>query len=143
MYLLDTNVLSELRPGKKQADEAVLKWAAQVHMDEQYISPVSLAEIEWGILRLERRLPPQGQAFRAWFKQLEQRFKNHLLVIDGNVAHRYAVLQTPDPMPVNDAWIAATALAHGMTIVSRNTRNFRRAGVKVLDPWHTANQGVS
>ncbi|MDO4231600.1 MAG: type II toxin-antitoxin system VapC family toxin [Lautropia sp.] len=135
MYLLDTNVLSELRSGKRNASENVLAWAASVPMEQQYVSPVTLAEIELGILRLERKKPPQGKSLRTWFVHLQARFKPRLLVIDERVAQRYVTFQLRDPMPVNDAWIAATAAVHGMIVVTRNVRDFQAAGVRVLNPW--------
>ena len=138
MYLLDTNVLSELRVGKPQPDAEVLRWAASVPVAMQFISPISLMEIDIGILRLERKKPPEGQALRLWLEQLRRLFRDRTLNIDAAIAHRFARLQVPDAMPVNDAWIAATALSHGMTLVTRNVKDFRRCGVAWLNPWTRA-----
>ena len=135
MWLLDTNVLSELRPGKPHASSAVRQWAANVPIGRQFISAVTLAELETGILRLERQSPPQGQALRRWYEGIVTLFRERTLVIDSAVAHHYARLQAQGPRPVNDTWIAAIALAHGMTVVTRNTRDFNHGGIQTQDPW--------
>ena len=135
MWLLDTNVLSELRPGKPHASSAVRQWAANVPIGRQFISAVTLAELETGILRLEYQSPPQGQALRRWYEGIVTLFRERTLVIDSAVAHHYARLQALGPRPVNDTWIAAIALAHGMTVVTRNTKDFGHEGVRTLDPW--------
>lgn len=135
MWLLDTNVLSELRPGKPHASSAVRQWAANVPIGRQFISAVTLAELETGILRLEHQSPPQGQALRRWYEGIVTLFRERTLVIDSVVAHHYARLQAQGPRPVNDTWIAAIALAHGMTVVTRNTKDFSHGGVRTLDPW--------
>ena len=135
MWLLDTNVLSELRPGKPHASSAVRQWAANVPIGRQFISAVTLAELETGILRLEYQSPPQGQALRRWYGGIVTLFRERTLVIDSAVAHHYARLQAIGPRPVNDTWIAAIALAHGMTVVTRNTRDFNHGGIQTLDPW--------
>jgi len=122
MWLLDTNVLSELRPGKPHASSAVRQWAANVPIGRQFISAVTLAELETGILRLEHQSPPQGQALRRWYEGIVTLFRERTLVIDSAVAHHYARLQ-------------AIALAHGMTVVTRNTKDFSHGGVRTLDPW--------
>ena len=135
MYLLDTNVLSELRQGKPQADARVLAWAAGVPLGMQHVSIIALMELEIGILRLERRSPPGGQALRAWLAGVRQLFAGRTLAVDDAVAQRCARLHVPDPAPPHDALIAATALAHGLTLVTRNTADFERMGVTLLDPW--------
>ena len=135
MWLLDTNVLSELRPGKSHASPAVRQWAASVPIGRQFISAITLAELETGILRLEHLSPPQGQALRRWYEGIVTLFRERTLVIDSAVAHHYARLQAHGPRPVNDTWIAAIALAHGMTVVTRNTRDFNHGGIQTLDPW--------
>lgn len=135
MWLLDTNVLSELRPGKPHASSAVRQWAANVPFGRQFISAVTLAELETGILRLEHQSPSQGQALRRWYEGIVTLFRERTLVVDTVVAHHYARLQAHGPRPANDTWIAAIALAHGMTVVTRNTRDFSHGGVQTLDPW--------
>lgn len=134
-YLLDTNVLSELRPDKPRASAAVLSWASNVPIGAQYTSPLCLMEIEIGILRLERRRPPQGAALRAWLGRVRELFLPRLLMADDAVCQRCAPLHVPDKRPAHDALIAATALVHGMTLVTRNTADFERTGVMLLNPW--------
>ena len=104
MYLLDTNVISELRPDKPQASPEVLAWAASVPLKAQYTSPLCLMEIEIGILRLERRQPPEGKALRAWLDLVRQLFSPRLLVVDDKVCQRCAPLHVPN-CRIPDDWI--------------------------------------
>lgn len=135
MYLLDTNLLSELRTGKPQPNRQVLEWASSVSLGAQYVSVISWMEIDIGILRLERRTPPQGQALRAWLNGVRSLFSGRTLTIDDAVVQRCARLHVPNPAPPHDALIAATALIHGLTLVTRNTTDFAGMGVQVLNPW--------
>ena len=135
MYLLATNVLSELRTGKAQPNPRVLQWAADVPLGAQYVSVIAWMEIDIGILRLERRSPPQGQALRAWLGNVRSLFVGRSLVIDEAVVQRCARLHVPDPAPPHDALIAATASVHGLTLVTRNTADFAGMGVDLLNPW--------
>lgn len=135
MYLLDTNTLSELRSGKRGQSQAVRAWADQVQPGQLFISTVTVLEIEIGIQRLERLSPPQGQAIRSWFEQVRQSFTNRIVPFSEKTALLCASLHTPDPAPVYDSMIAATALEHGFIVVTRNARDFQRTGVPVLNPW--------
>ena len=137
MYLLDTNVISELRPDKPQASPAVLAWAASVPLQAQYTSPICLMELEIGILRLERRQPPEGKALRAWLEHVRELFAPRLISIDEKVCQRCAALHVPDKAPAHDALVAATALVHGMILATRNVADFERSGVKLINPWVT------
>lgn len=137
MYLLDTNVVSELRKARsKTADPRVLRWARSVSEPMLFLSAISVLELERGVLLVERRDPAQGRKLRAWLdRHVIPFFEGRVLSIDAPVARVCARLHVPDPLPDRDALIAATALVHGMTVVTRNVRDFRPSGVPVLDPW--------
>lgn len=137
MYLLDTNVVSELRKVRSgRADPAVAAWADRVQAEVLFLSAITLHEIELGVLRAERRDPRQGAILRGWMEQrLLPAFADRILPVDAAVARRSAALHLPDPRPLADAFIAATALIHGMTVVTRNVADFRSFGVDLLDPW--------
>ncbi len=137
MYLLDTNVISELRKASVgKANPNVLAWANTVNADELYISVVSLMELEIGIKSLERKDNHQGLLLRSWFeKQVIPEFTERTLVIDAPVALRCADLHVPDKRSERDAFIAAIALTHAMTVVTRNTKDFQQTGVQLIDPW--------
>jgi predicted nucleic acid-binding protein len=137
MYLLDTNVVSELRKSRQGlADREVTKWASRIAADNQYLSAVTLEELEIGVLRLERRDPLQGSNLRAWMNDLVlPTFAGRILPVDIAVVQRSARLHVPNPCPIRDGFIAATALVHGMTIVTRNVADFESTGATVLNPW--------
>ena len=140
MYLLDTNVISELRKaGDGKADVNVVAWLSSMDAGTFYLSAVTLMEIELGILRIERRDALQGTRFRAWMNnQILPEFIDRTLPVDAAVALRCAALHVPDPCSERDAFIAATALVHGMTIVTRNTADFKATAVPMLNPWEIA-----
>jgi predicted nucleic acid-binding protein len=137
MYLLDTNVVSELRkvrPGN--ADVGVAEWSTKVDAAELYLSAVSILEIELGVLLIERRDSRQGALLRRWFEQqVLPEFEMRTLPIDAQVARRAARLHVPDKRGERDALIAASALIHGMTVVTRNITDFKPTGVSLLNPW--------
>ena len=137
MYLLDTNVVSELRKIRLgKADPRVEEWADSVEATDLYLSVITLQELEIGVLLAERRDPAQGAIFRAWLNaQVLPAFIGRILSIDTAVAQRSARLHVPAPRPVRDGLIAATALVHGMTVVTRNVADFELTGVVVLNPW--------
>ncbi len=135
MYLLDTNVVSELR--KSKPDRNVKRWARSAPPSGLFLSAITILELETGVLRVERRDARQGAALRNWLDtQVLPVFSDRILPIDTAVAQRCARLHVPDPMADGDALIAATALVHGLTVVTRNTGDFNRAGVELLNPWH-------
>lgn len=140
MYLLDTNVVSELRKVRSgKADENVAAWADGVDAAELFLSVITLHELEIGALLIERRDPAQGAILRAWLDaHVLPAFSGRILAIDTAIAQRSANLHVPDPRPVRDAFIAATALVHGMTVVTRNVADFEPVGVKILNPWHVS-----
>lgn len=137
MYLIDTNVVSELRKIRLgKADVHVANWADSVDAADLYLSVITLQELEIGVLLAERRDPPQGAVFRAWLNDhVLPAFTGRILAVDTAVAQRSARLHVPDPRPVRDGLIAATALVHGMTVVTRNVADFDPTGVPTLNPW--------
>lgn len=137
MYLLDTNVVSELRKAKSdKADKNVVSWANSVPATSLFLSVISILEIETGLLLVERRGPLQGAVLRSWLNaHVLPAFSGRILVVDTAVALCCAKLHVPDPRSDRDAIIAATALVHGMTVVTRNVDDFKQTGVEILNPW--------
>ena len=137
MYLLDTNVVSELRKAKK-AHPGVRMWARSFPAASLYLSVISILELEIGVLLIERRDPKQGSILRAWMDgHVLPTFAGRILAIDTAVAQRCAALHVPDPHCDRDALIAATALVNGLTVVTRNLSHFQPMGVAVVDPWQS------
>jgi predicted nucleic acid-binding protein len=135
MFLLDTNVISELRRPER-ANRNVAAWAGSIPFVSFFLSAISILEIEIGALRLARKDPAQGAVFRAWIDgQVLPRFEGRILPVDILVAQRCARLHVSDPHSERDALIAATALAHGLKMVTRNTAHFATAGVALINPW--------
>lgn len=137
MYLLDTHVVSELRKIRLgKADRHVAKWADSLDAADLYISVITVQELEVGVLLAERGDPSQGAVLRAWLNDhVLPAFNDRILTVDVAVAQRSARLHVPNPRPVRDGLIAATALVHGMTVVTRNVAGFEPTGVAVLNPW--------
>jgi hypothetical protein len=138
MFLLDTNVVSELRKGPSgRANVGVMQWAESVSAAEMFLSAVSVHELELGVLLAERADLQRGHTLRAWLNDtVLPAFDERVLPVDCVVAVRAASLHVPDPAPYRDAFIGATALVHGLTVVTRNTGDFNRfADAAVLNPW--------
>jgi predicted nucleic acid-binding protein len=137
MYLLDTNVISELRKaGRDRADPRVKAWAESVDAATMFLSSITVLELELGVLQLERRDPVQGTVLRTWLAdRVLPSFAGRILAVDTPVAQRCAALQVPDPRSFRDSLIAATALIHSLTVVTRNVADFQSTGVGVLNPW--------
>ncbi|MBB5063519.1 type II toxin-antitoxin system VapC family toxin [Granulicella mallensis] len=137
MYLLDTNVVSELRKVRSgKADRHLSDWANGVDASDLYLSAITIQELEIGVLLVERRDFSQGAMLRAWLNNyVLPAFDNRILAVDIAVAQRSAHLHVPNPRPVRDGLIAATAMVHGMTVVTRNTADFATTGVLLLNPW--------
>ena len=142
MFVLDTNVVSELRRGKTgKADPYVVAWAATVAPSELFLSAITVLELETGIRLIERRDSAQGAVLRAWMTDsVLPTFQGRILALDTAVALRCAALHVPDRRSDRDAMIAATALVHAMTVVTRNTADFGPTGVPLLDPWMPAGE---
>lgn len=135
MFLLDTNVISELRRPER-ADTNVVAWAGAISAASFFLSAISILEIELGALQIARRDAGQGAVLRAWIDdQILLRFEGRILAVDAAVAQRCARLHVPDPRAERDALIAATAMVHGLTVVTRDVADFEPTGVAVLNPW--------
>lgn len=135
MYLLDTNVLSELRKPER-ANRGLIDWADDVPETLFFLSSMTIFEIELGAARMERRDDQQGRTLRNWIDAVVLvNFASRILPIDIAVAMRAARLHVPNPRPERDALIAATGLVYGMTVVTRNVADFEPTGVPVFNPW--------
>lgn len=135
MYLLDTNVISELRR-RVRADAKVAAWIGAVHAADQFLSAITILEIEVGAQLLARKDKAQGKMLRSWIdEQVLPTFQGRILAVDTAVAQRCARLHVPDSRAERDALIAATALVHRLTVVTRNVKDFRPMGVVVINPW--------
>lgn len=138
MFLLDTNVISELRRlGTGQADANVAAWAATAEPSSFHISVITLQELEVGVRLMERRDAKQGAAYRLWLDgRVLPSLRGRIIPISEPVALRCATLHVPDRRPALDSLIAATALVHGLTMVTRNVADFQHDGLAILNPWH-------
>lgn len=138
MFVLDTNVVSELRKVRGgRANHGVTTWAEQVPSASMFISVITLHELEYGVLLAERSDQEKGTVLRQWLDHgVLPAFGDRVLAVDETVALRAAALHVPDPAPIRDAFIGATALVHDMTVVTRNLRDFDRfEGLETIDPW--------
>ena len=135
MFVLDTNVISELRHGKLHQSVEVRAWAAGQPSSRLFLSAISILELEIGIRTLERRTPPQGSALRAWLAGVRVAFAGRILPFTESTAPVCASLHIPDRRSERDAMIAATAIEHSFTVVTRNVADFADTGVTVVNPW--------
>ena len=137
MYLLDTNVISELRKaGTGKADSNVLHWAQDKPTSNLFISAISILEIEMGILQVERKDEAQGAMLKTWLNEhVFRAFSDRILSFDTTTALKCAQLHVPNPKSERDAMIAATAIVHGFTLVSRNEKDFKHIDVDIINPW--------
>lgn len=137
MYVLDTNVLSELRKVRLgKADGNVTAWTESVDAADLFVSAITIMELELGVLSIERKDAAQGAVLRAWLEQrVLPEFSGRTLPIDTAVAQRCARLHMPDKRGERDALIAATALVHGMAVVTRNVADFKPTGATLVNPW--------
>jgi toxin FitB len=138
VILIDTNVVSELRKARAgRADPNVVAWSRSVRPRDLYLSVITLQEIETGVLLRERADPKQGAILRRWLEgKVLRGFAGRILPVTVPIARRCAALHVPDPRPARDALIAATALVHGLTVVTRDAKGFAPTGVPTIDPWH-------
>jgi toxin FitB len=135
MYLLDTNVLSELRR-RDRTDANVARWADAADPEALHLSVVTILEVELGVLSVARRDAAQGDLLRRWVDtRVLPAFAGRILPVDVAVARQCARLHVPDPKAERDALIAATALVHGLQVVTRNVADFAGTGVALVNPW--------
>lgn len=137
MFVLDTNVVSELRKVRLgKADANVAAWTERVDAADLFVSAITIMELELGVLSIERKDIIQGGLLRSWLEQqVLPEFSERTLPVDIAVAQRCARLHVPDKRGERDALIAATALVHGMTVVTRNVADFQHTGVPLINPW--------
>lgn len=137
MLLLDTNVISEFRKiSKGKADPHFVAWQREILPSLFYISAISMMEIELGILKIQRKDHTQGEVLRKWLEyKVIPAFDSRILNIDVSVARVCANLHVPDPRSERDALIAATAITNGMSLVTRNTKDFKDMGLNLINPW--------
>jgi predicted nucleic acid-binding protein len=132
-FLLDTNVVSEIR--KQTPDAGVASWFASVPADRLFLSVLAVGEIRHGIERLARRDPAQAEIFERWLSQLVGGYGDRLIPITERIAQAWGRLNYPDPVPVVDGLMAATALVHDWTLVTRNVADVRSTGARLLNPF--------
>ncbi|MEY4676268.1 MAG: hypothetical protein RLZZ470_775 [Pseudomonadota bacterium] len=135
MFLLDTNVISELRHGKPMQNPQVVAWANGHGIDRFFLSSITILELEKGVQALEHKQPPQGQALRRWLDGVTDAFDGRTIPFSASMAKRCAALHFPDAISERDAMIAATALEHRFTVVTRNLKDFQNTGVQLINPW--------
>jgi predicted nucleic acid-binding protein len=132
-FLLDTNVVSELH--KREPDHAVTSWFASVRAIDLHLSVLVVGEIRNGIQRLARRDRDRATGYEKWLADLLDLYGDRVVPVTVEVAETWGLLNVPDPLPVIDGLLAATALVHDWTLVTRNTADMRRTGVRLLDPF--------
>lgn len=133
-YLIDTNILAELRKGER-GDQHVRAWYSGISASDIYVSVIVLGEIRRGAELLRRRDPIAAASLDVWLAILRASLGNRLLPVSDEIAERWGQLGIPDPLPVADGLIAATALVHDLVLVTRNTRDIERSGVRYLNPF--------
>jgi len=140
MFVLDTNVVSELRKAKSgKADRHVAAWSATVLPNTLFLSAITVLELEIGVRLLDRRDSAAGAVLREWLDgHVLPAFAGRILAFDEVVARRCAALHVPHPQGQRDSIIAATALVHRMTVVTRNVMDFQSTGVEIVNPWDAA-----
>ncbi len=140
MYLLDTNVISELRK-RERCDENVSAWYTGIPGDDLFLSVLTLGEIRKGIELLRDRDPEQAQVLESWLRSVHQNYEGRLLSVDATVADAWGLLHGIRPIPVADGLLAATAKVHGLTLVTRNDQHFQGLGIGMVNPFEPGTGG--
>lgn len=133
-FLLDTNVVSE--PHRRKPDEAVVAWLRDQESDLLFVSALTLGEIALGAETRGRRDPAAGRSLSTWLASIRTAYSDRVLPITGDIAETWGRLNARRPLPVIDGLLAATAIVHRLTLVTRNVRDFDGLGVSLLDPWN-------
>ena len=133
-YLIDTNVISELRKGAR-ADRRVADWFAGLTEDDLYVSVLTIGEIRKGIERIRLRDRRAAASLERWLHEVLEAHQDRILPVDEAVADEWGRLNVPDPLPVVDGLLAATATVHGLVLATRNVKDLRRTGVRLLNPF--------
>lgn len=133
-YLLDTNVVSELRRGEV-CNAGVLRWARKTSREQHFLSVLSLGEIRRGIETLRRKSPKQSPAFETWLDRILTDYSDQILPVSTEVVDRWGRLMAIRTFPVIDGLLAATALVHRLVLVTRNVSDFKGSGVKLINPF--------
>jgi len=133
-FLLDTNVLSELRK-EGRCDPGVRAWMEHADAEELFVSVMVLGEIRRGIERIRIRDQIQARALEKWLQSLMTEFTNRILPVDERVADQWGRFGLRQPVPILDAFLAATALVHDLTVVSRDEDGFENTGARLLNPF--------
>jgi toxin FitB len=134
-YLLDTNIVSE--PKRKRPDQRAAAWLWSMDQGTLYVSVLTLGEIESGIAKLARKDPPAASTLTEWAEGIRRDFANRIFGVDLEIAETWGRISAKRSLPVIDSLLAATALVHGMTLVTRNVRNIGGTGVAILNPWES------
>ncbi|HVT60122.1 MAG TPA: type II toxin-antitoxin system VapC family toxin [Thermoanaerobaculia bacterium] len=135
-YLVDTNVVSELRKNRR-CNPGVAAWFAGVSSEEIYLSVLTVGELRKGIESIRRRDEAAAKALEAWLQELVFAYSDRFLPVDQVIAEQWGRFSVPDPLPVFDALLAATAKVHGLTLVTRNLKHVERTGVDCMSPFST------
>jgi predicted nucleic acid-binding protein len=133
-YLLDTNVISELRKGDR-ANPSVVAWFGGLADEEVYLSVLTIGEVRRGIESVRRRDPDSAAALDSWLARLSEDHRDRILPVDRAISEEWGRMSVPDPLPVIDGLLAATAKVKGLTFATRNVADVKRAGVEILDPF--------
>lgn len=136
-FLIDTNVVSEIRKGPR-ADKAVMRWLREVGDEDLHLSVLVIGELRQGVERLRTRDVSSAGRLDRWLRRLAEGYAGRILIVDEEVAELWGRLNVPDPLPAVDGLLAATALVHDLTLVTRNTRDIDRTGARLLNPFEGA-----